>query len=106
MNTVTINFGPGTAAWKDAQEITKFLKEKGYSIQPKEDIGTVKLTKNIYDKPTIRKIGDLNVGDQVMYQDEVETIHSIRRDEHGEYDVQIGCYDEKFCQTSEFEVIE
>ena len=32
---------------------------------------------------------DLKVGDQVMYQDEVETIHSISRDEYGEYDVQI-----------------
>ncbi|HHT7152325.1 hypothetical protein BK718_16960 [Bacillus thuringiensis serovar andalousiensis] len=106
MNKVTINFGPGTAAWKDMQEVAKVLQEKGYSVEPKEDIGIVKLTKDISDEPVIRKIGDLKVGDQVMYQDEVETIHSISRDTYGEYDVQIGCYHEKFCQTSEFEVIE
>ncbi|WP_130067777.1 hypothetical protein [Bacillus albus] len=106
MNKVTINFGPGTAAWKDMQEVAKILQEKGYSVEPKEGIGIVKLTKNISDEPVIRKIGDLKVGDQVVYQDEVEKIHSISRDASGEYDVQIGCYHEKFCQTSEFEVIE
>ncbi|EMN7726837.1 hypothetical protein WB980_000080 [Bacillus cereus] len=106
MNKVTINFGPGTAAWKDMQEVAKILQEKGYSVEPKGDIGTVKLTKDISDEPTIRKIGDLKVGNQVIYQHEVGTIHSISRDAYGEYDVQIGCYHEKFCQTSEFEVIE
>ncbi|MHA4168908.1 hypothetical protein [Bacillus cereus] len=106
MNTVTINFGPGTAAWKDMQEVAKILQEKGYLFEPKEGIGIVKLTKDISDEPVIRKIGDLKAGDQVMYQDEVETIHSISRDKYGEYDVQIGCYQEKFYQTSEFEVIE
>lgn len=47
MNTVTIKFGQGTEAWKDMQEVAKFLQERGYSVQPKEDIGTVKLTKVI-----------------------------------------------------------
>ncbi|MFC9728317.1 hypothetical protein [Bacillus cereus] len=106
MNKVTINFGSGTAAWKDMQEVVKILQEKGYSVEPKEGIGIVKLTKDISDEPVIRKIGDLKVGNQVMYQDEVETIHSISRDAYGEYDIQIGCYHEKFCKTSEFEVIE
>ena len=50
MNTVTIKFGQGTAAWKDMQEVVKILHEKGYSDQPYEDIGTVKLTKEIVDK--------------------------------------------------------
>ncbi|WP_374203819.1 hypothetical protein [Bacillus cereus group sp. BfR-BA-01393] len=86
--------------------VAKVLQEKGYSVEPKEGIGIVKLTKDISDEPVIRKIGDLKIGDQVMYQDEIETIHSISRDKYGEYDVQIGCYHEKFCQTSEFEVIE
>ena len=57
MNTVTIKFGPGTAAWKDMQEVAKVLQEKGYSIEPKEGIGIVKLTKDISDEPPIRKIG-------------------------------------------------
>lgn len=47
MNTVTIKFGQGTEAWKDMQEVAKFLQERGYSVQPKEDIGAVKLTKVI-----------------------------------------------------------
>ncbi|MGE6963752.1 hypothetical protein ACQKIW_28405 [Bacillus thuringiensis] len=50
MNTVTIKFGPGTTAWKDMQEVAKALQEKGYSVQPKGDIGTVILTKEIHDE--------------------------------------------------------
>jgi len=50
MNTVTIKFGPGTTAWKDMQEVTKALQEKGYSVQPKDDIGTITLTKEIQDE--------------------------------------------------------
>ncbi|UYX50395.1 hypothetical protein M3Y14_17725 [Bacillus thuringiensis] len=47
MNTVIIKFGQGTAAWKDMQDVVKILHDKGYSAQPYEDIGTVKLTKEI-----------------------------------------------------------
>ncbi|MGW5951406.1 hypothetical protein [Bacillus mycoides] len=47
MNTVIIKFGQGTEAWKDMQEVVKILHDKGYSAQPYEDIGTVKLTKEI-----------------------------------------------------------
>ncbi|MCU5233892.1 hypothetical protein P9Z39_20940 [Bacillus thuringiensis] len=106
MNTVTIKFGQGTPAWEDMTEIVKFLGKRGYAIEPEEEIGTVKLVKKIKEEPEVRHVSNLKVGDQVMYQDEVETIHSISRDAYGEYDVQIGCYHEKFCQTSEFEVIE
>ncbi|TKI84201.1 hypothetical protein, partial [Bacillus mycoides] len=47
MNTVTIKFGQGTEAWKDMQEVVKVLHDKGYSAQPYEEIGTIKLTKEI-----------------------------------------------------------
>lgn len=50
MNTITIKFGEGTAAWKDMQEVVKLLKDKGYSTQPYGDIGTVKLTKEIEEE--------------------------------------------------------
>ncbi|MBH0322800.1 hypothetical protein [Bacillus cereus] len=50
MNTITIKFGEGTAAWKDMQEVVKILNDKGYSTQPYGDIGTVKLTKIIEEK--------------------------------------------------------
>lgn len=55
MNTVTIKFGQGTEAWKDMQEVAKILMEKGYSVQPKEDIGTVILTKKIGDELVDKK---------------------------------------------------
>ncbi|BCC54934.1 hypothetical protein BCJMU07_4284 [Bacillus cereus] len=47
MNTITIKFGQGTAAWKDMQEVLKSLQKKGYTVQPYKKIGTVKLTKEI-----------------------------------------------------------
>lgn len=50
MNTITIKFGQGTAAWEDVQEVVKMLHEKSYGAQPYEDIGTVKLTKEISGK--------------------------------------------------------
>ncbi|QPW46716.1 hypothetical protein G9298_02660 [Bacillus thuringiensis] len=50
MNTVTIKFGQGTAAWKDMREVVKFLREKGYNAQPYEEIETVKLTKEITEE--------------------------------------------------------
>ncbi|MEN3130360.1 MULTISPECIES: hypothetical protein [Bacillus cereus group] len=50
MNTITIKFGQGTEAWKDMQEVVKVLHDKGYIAQPYEDIGTVKLTKEIKEE--------------------------------------------------------
>ncbi|ADY24964.1 hypothetical protein P4U05_18285 [Bacillus paranthracis] len=50
MNTITIKFGQGTAAWKDMQEVVKVLYDKGYRAQPYEDIGTIKLIKEIKDE--------------------------------------------------------
>lgn len=50
LNKVTIEFGEGTKAWKDMQDVMIVLKEKGYSVEPYEGIGTVKLTKEIVDE--------------------------------------------------------
>ncbi|PGO64381.1 hypothetical protein CN980_25375 [Bacillus cereus] len=50
MNIVTIKFGQGTEAWGDMQEVAKVLQEKGYSVEPYEEIGTVKLVKKINDE--------------------------------------------------------
>ncbi|MGG0010006.1 hypothetical protein [Bacillus tropicus] len=50
MNTITIKFGQGTEAWKDMQEVVKALHDKGYIAQPYEEIGTVKLTKEIKEE--------------------------------------------------------
>ncbi|MEC3439451.1 hypothetical protein P9136_22385, partial [Bacillus cereus] len=55
MNTITIKFGQGTEAWKDMQDIAKMLQEKGYSVEPYEEIGTVKLTKKINDELVDKK---------------------------------------------------
>lgn len=49
MNQVTIKFGEGTESWKDMQKITEVLIARGYSVEPYEEIGTVKLTKEIID---------------------------------------------------------
>lgn len=49
MNKVTIEFGQGTECWKDMQKITVVLIERGYSVEPYEEIGTIKLTKEIVD---------------------------------------------------------
>ncbi|PGH84997.1 hypothetical protein CN899_10205 [Bacillus thuringiensis] len=50
MNIVTIKFGQGTEAWGDMQEVAKVLQKKGYSVEPYEEIGTVKLVKKINDE--------------------------------------------------------
>ncbi|EEM38410.1 hypothetical protein P9Y62_27890 [Bacillus thuringiensis] len=50
MNKVTIEFGQGTKAWEDMQEVAKVLKEIGYSVEPYVGIGTVKLTKEIAEE--------------------------------------------------------
>lgn len=50
MNKITVEFGQGTEAWKDMQEVVGALKEKGYSAQPYDQIGTVVLTKEITDE--------------------------------------------------------
>ncbi|WP_324656557.1 hypothetical protein [Bacillus cereus] len=106
MNRVTIKFGQGTAAWKDMQEVAKVLQEKGYVVQPKEDIGIVNLTKEIKEEPEVRHVSNLQVGDKVIWEDEIQTINFIKRDENGDYDIQIDGFYDKFCGSSEFEVIE
>lgn len=76
MNTITIKFGQGTEAWKDVQEVSKILMEKGYSIQPKEDIGTVILTKKNGDELVDKKrkfncdlcFKDKNIEEKSIYQ--------------------------------------
>ncbi|EJR41390.1 MULTISPECIES: hypothetical protein [Bacillus cereus group] len=50
MNTVTIEFGQGTAAWEEMQKVAQYLRLKGYEVQPYENIGTVKLTKEIKEE--------------------------------------------------------
>ncbi len=55
MNTIIIKFGQGTEAWKDMQDIAKMLQENGYSVEPYEEIGTVKLTKKINDELVDKK---------------------------------------------------
>ncbi len=50
LNKVTIEFGEGTKAWEDMQDVMIVLKEKGYSVEPYEEIGTVKLTKEIVEE--------------------------------------------------------
>ncbi|MEB9538006.1 hypothetical protein P4V88_15685 [Bacillus thuringiensis] len=47
MNIVTIEFGQGTEVWRDMQKVAKV---KGYSVEPYEEIGTVKLVKKINDE--------------------------------------------------------
>ncbi|PEC81618.1 hypothetical protein CON08_00505 [Bacillus cereus] len=106
MNTVTIKFGQGTEAWKDAQEIIKVLQGKGYSTQPYENIGIVNLTKEIKEEPEVRHVSNLQVGDKVVWEDEIQTISFIKRDENGNYDIQIDGFYDKFCGSSEFKVIE
>lgn len=106
MNTVTIKFGPGTAAWKDMQEVAKVLQEKGYFIQQNDDIGTVKLTKEIKEESEVRHISKLKVGDKVVWEDEIQTINFIKKNEYDDYDIQIGGFYDTFCGSSEFEVIE
>lgn len=50
MNIVTIKFGQGTKAWEDMEGVVAVLREKGYSVEPYEEIGTVKLSKEIVDE--------------------------------------------------------
>ncbi|MGH0585626.1 hypothetical protein ACQVQY_05905 [Bacillus mycoides] len=106
MNTVTIKFGQGTPAWEDMTEIVKFLGKRGYAIEPEEEIGTVKLVKKIKEEPEVRHVSNLQVGDKVVWEDEIQTINFIKRDENGDYDIQIDGFYDKFCGSSEFEVIE
>ncbi|HDR8241317.1 TPA: hypothetical protein QC126_001873 [Bacillus cereus] len=106
MNTVTIKFDQGTPAWEDMTEIVKFLGKRGYAIEPEEEIGTVKLIKEIKEGPEVRYVSNLQVGDKVVWEDEIQTINFINRDENGDYDIQIDGFYDKFCGSSEFEVIE
>lgn len=63
MNTITIKFGEGTAAWKDMQEVVKILNDKGYSTQPYGDIGIVKLTKVIEEEINVNNEEKINEPD-------------------------------------------
>ncbi|PEA01900.1 hypothetical protein [Bacillus cereus] len=38
------------------QEVAKVLQDKGYVVQPKEDIGMMKLTKEIAEEPEVRHV--------------------------------------------------
>lgn len=106
MNTVTIKFGQGTPAWEDMTEIVKFLGKRGYAIEPEEEIGTVKLIKEIKEETEVRHVSKLKVGDKVVWEDEIQTINFIKKNEYDDYDIQIGSFYDTFCGSSEFEVIE
>ncbi|MEJ9149283.1 hypothetical protein P4520_29825, partial [Bacillus thuringiensis] len=78
----------------------------GYSVQQKDDIGTVKLTKEIKEESEVRHISKLEVGDKVVWEDEIQTINFIKKNEYGDCDIQIGGFYDTFCGSSEFEMIE
>ncbi|MBJ8063402.1 hypothetical protein [Bacillus cereus group sp. N15] len=106
MNTITIKFGQGTPAWEDMAEIVEFLGKRGYAIEPEKEIGTVKLVKKIKEEPEVRHVSKLKVGDKVVWEDEVQAINFIKKNEYGDYDIQIGGFYDTFCGSSEFEIIE
>ncbi|EJV57257.1 hypothetical protein IEM_05038 [Bacillus cereus BAG6O-2] len=87
-------------------EIVKFLGKRGYEIEPEEEIGTVKLIKEIKEEPEERHVSKLIVGDKVVWEDEVQTINFIKKNEYGDHDIQIDRFYDTFCGSSEFEVIE
>ncbi|MCE0553407.1 hypothetical protein LQK80_03820 [Bacillus thuringiensis] len=88
MNTVIIQFGQGTEAWKDMREITKFLQEKGYFIEPYEEIGSVKLTKKISDE-LVDKIRKFNC-DLCFQNKDIEEKSIYQFDEGGDI---VACMD-------------
>ncbi|MEG7339142.1 hypothetical protein V6E27_10940 [Bacillus cereus] len=51
MNTVTIKFGQGDNAWKEKNVVVQFLDERGYNMQPYEEIGVIHLTKVVNEEP-------------------------------------------------------
>ncbi|OUB82590.1 hypothetical protein BK784_38635 [Bacillus thuringiensis serovar medellin] len=95
MNTVTIQFGQGTEAWKDMQEIAKVLQEKGYSVEPYEEIGTVKLTKKINDE-LVDKKRQFNC-DLCFQNKNIEEKSIYQFDEDGDI---VACVD---CEKKSFE---
>ncbi|MGN4669707.1 hypothetical protein C1N66_13665 [Bacillus cereus] len=95
MNTITIKFGQGTEAWKDMQDIAKMLQEKGYSIEPYEEIGTVKLTKKINDE-LVDKKQQFNC-DICFFNKDIEEKSIYQFDEGGDI---VACVD---CEKKAFE---
>ena len=51
MNKVTIKFGQGDNAWKEKNAVVEFLGERGYGMQPYEEIGVIHLIKGIDEEP-------------------------------------------------------
>lgn len=95
MNTVTIKFSQGTEAWKDMQEIAKVLQEKGYSVEPYEEIGTVKLIKRINDE-LVDKKSQFNC-DLCFQNKDIEEKSIYQFDEDGDI---LACVD---CEKKAFE---
>ncbi|MBU4642277.1 hypothetical protein [Bacillus toyonensis] len=95
MNTVTIKFGQGTAAWKDMQDVVKILHDKGYSAQPYKEIGTVELTKKI-DDGLVGKKRQFNC-DLCFENKDIEEKSIYQFDEDGDV---VGCVD---CEKKAFE---
>ncbi|MED1560114.1 hypothetical protein [Bacillus paramycoides] len=95
MNIVTIKFGQGTEAWGDMQEVAKVLQEKGYSVEPYEEIGTVKLTKKINDE-LVDKKRQFNC-DLCFQNKDIEEKSIYQFDEEGDI---VACVD---CEKKAFE---
>ncbi|MBU4642770.1 hypothetical protein [Bacillus toyonensis] len=98
MNTVTIKFGEGTEAWVDMQEVAKVLQEKGYSVEPYQEIGTVKLTKKINDE-LVDKKRQFNC-DLCFQSKTIEEKSIYQFDEDGDL---VACVD---CEKKAFEQLE
>ncbi|OUB90481.1 hypothetical protein BK784_25300 [Bacillus thuringiensis serovar medellin] len=95
MNIVTIKFDQGTEAWKDMQDIAKVLQEKGYSVEPYEGIGTVKLIKKINDE-LVDKKKQFNC-DLCFQNKDIEEKSIYQFDEDGDI---VACMD---CEKKAFE---
>ncbi|MFJ7557742.1 hypothetical protein [Bacillus thuringiensis] len=95
MNTVTIKFGEGTKAWEDMAGIVNFLGKRGYAIEPEEEIGTVKLTKNINDE-LVDKKKQFNC-DLCFQNKDIEEKSIYQFDEDGDI---VACVD---CEKKAFE---
>ncbi|RAS92111.1 hypothetical protein A6E21_22290 [Bacillus cereus] len=97
MNTITIKFGQGTAAWEDMTEIVKFLGKRGYAIEPEEEIGTVKLTKKINDELVDKK---KQVNCDLCFQNKnIEEKSIYQFDEDGDIVACVECEKKAFKQS-------
>ncbi|EJR25297.1 MULTISPECIES: hypothetical protein [Bacillus cereus group] len=95
MNTVTIKFGEGSKAWEDMTGIVNFLGKRGYAIEPEEEIGTVKLTKNVNDE-LVDKKRQFNC-DLCFQNKDIEEKSIYQFDEDGDI---VACVD---CEKKAFE---